>query len=65
MYINFKNLGAQATFLKAQKNFVVVNRGGGGGEGGRGVRKIGKDRCWNELWKFKGGVWGQRCSMRY
>ena len=36
MYINFKNLGAQATLLKAQKNFVVVNRGGGGGGGVEG-----------------------------
>ena len=28
-----KNLGAQAIFLGAQKDFVVVNRGGGGGRG--------------------------------
>ena len=50
--MNVECLGAQATFLGAQKNFVVVNGGWGGG----GVREIGKDRWWSELWKFKGGV---------
>ena len=53
-----KNLGSQATLLGAQKDFVVVNRG-------EGVREIGKDKWWSELWKFWGGIWGQRLSMIY
>ena len=28
-----------------------------------GVREIGKDRWWSELFKFWVGVWGQKFSM--
>ena len=41
----------------------MVNGGGGVGV----VGEIGKDRGggWSELWKYRGGVLGQRFSMRH
>ena len=47
------------------RKILLWSIAGGGGRGGEGVREIGKDRWGNELWKFRGGVWGQRFSMRY